>query len=391
MKKSVVDRLRAVRNSDRIDKRGTAATLLVAVSVAAFALIGVASSGADSYSYYYCPGGGNYTYCPPVVDKGTLIVIKHVINDDGGLAVASDFTMSINGIGADGGSVFPGQEAPGTTKSVTTGNYTVTEIGPAGYTASFSAGCSGTIAKDETKTCTVTNDDQPATLTVIKHVINDNNGKATAASFTIQVTGANASPSSFPGSESGTAVTLDGNTQFSVGETGPGGYGLTKSGTCSGTLPLGGSATCTLTNNDFSPRLTIGFWKSHEAETTALLPQTLGPYSVATFAQASAIFAASNCGKSTTMDALACLAAQLLAAKLNLANNADTCIQPTVAKADTFLSGGTVTVGGVTAAGVVYTGPSGTYTLTPQQRAIAVALANVLDAYNNNAKKCTNA
>jgi hypothetical protein len=43
------------------------------------------------------------------------------------------------------------------------------------------------------------------------------------------------------------------------------------------------------------------------------------------------------------------------------------------------------------APGVVYTGPGGTYTLTSAQRAIAVALGNVLGAYDQNAKKCTNA
>ena len=34
--------------------------------------------------------------------------------------------------------------------------------------------------RGETKTCTVTNDDQAAKLTVIKHVINDNGGTAVA-------------------------------------------------------------------------------------------------------------------------------------------------------------------------------------------------------------------
>ena len=49
---------------------------------------------------------------------------------------------------------------------------------PAGYAASYSADCTGTIAIGETKTCTVTNDDIAPTLTVIKHVINDNGGTA---------------------------------------------------------------------------------------------------------------------------------------------------------------------------------------------------------------------
>ena len=44
-----------------------------------------------------------------------------------------------------------------------------------------SAQCAGTAVIGGTYTCTITNDDQAATLTVIKHVINDNGGTATAA------------------------------------------------------------------------------------------------------------------------------------------------------------------------------------------------------------------
>ena len=39
------------------------------------------------------------------------------------------------------------------------GAYSVSETGPSGYAASYSADCTGTIAIGETKTCTVTNDD----------------------------------------------------------------------------------------------------------------------------------------------------------------------------------------------------------------------------------------
>ena len=67
---------------------------------------------------------------------------------------------------------------------------TSTEGGPAGYTESLSADCSGTLALGETKTCTVTNDDIAPKLTVIKHVINDNGGTKTAADFTLTATGA---------------------------------------------------------------------------------------------------------------------------------------------------------------------------------------------------------
>ncbi|MFH0828989.1 MAG: NEW3 domain-containing protein [Candidatus Kerfeldbacteria bacterium] len=100
-------------------------------------------------------------------DTGTLIVKKHVINNDGGQKVAIDFTMDIAGVTVLGTSSFPGEEA-GTTRTVTTGVYNVTETQLPGYTASFSADCAGTLAFGETKTCTITNDDIVSTIGLVK-------------------------------------------------------------------------------------------------------------------------------------------------------------------------------------------------------------------------------
>src|SRR6185437_5975469 len=111
-----------------------------------------------------------------------LIVIKHVINDNGGTAKGSDFTLDSGGAN-DSPDNFAGAESPGTEVTLDAGSYNVTESGPTGYTASYSTDCSGSIANGQTKTCTVTNDDQPAKLIVIKHVINNNGGTATAADF----------------------------------------------------------------------------------------------------------------------------------------------------------------------------------------------------------------
>ena len=123
-----------------------------------------------------------------------------------------------------------------------------------------------------------------------------------------------------------------------------------------------------------TPPLSAGFWKNHQGQTTALLPQSLGGYSVITFAQASAVFAGMNCSNSSTstQNAVGCLAAQLLAAELNVSNNAsNVCIFNTVLQANAFLSS------------VGYIGPSGTYALTDAQRSTAVSLASQLDAFNN--------
>ncbi|MDP3998055.1 MAG: SdrD B-like domain-containing protein, partial [bacterium] len=151
---------------------------------------------------------------------------------------------------------FPGEESPGTDKIVNPGTYNVTEGGPDGYESNFSTDCSGTIALGQTKTCTVTNDDKPATLTVIKHVINDSGGNAVASDFTMNVTGANVSSSSFAGSESGVSVTLDAGF-YSVDEDGLSGYIKSLGANCSGTITIGQTKTCTVTNDDVAPTITL--------------------------------------------------------------------------------------------------------------------------------------
>src|SRR5207244_2543272 len=78
----------------------------------------------------------------------------------------------------------------GTLVSLLPGAYGVTESGgPAtGYFAgTFSAECSGVIAAGEQKSCTVTNDAQPAHLTVLKTVINDSGGTKREPDFTMHV------------------------------------------------------------------------------------------------------------------------------------------------------------------------------------------------------------
>src|SRR2546426_9648024 len=145
-------------------REGTAGAL-IAVAFAALFVIGYPglSSASSEYTYGY---GYGYQY---QYQTGHLIVIKHVVKDNGGSASASDFTMTINGVTATGGNSFPGAESPGTNKEVTPGSYTVTETGPAGYTASSSADCSGSIAPGETKTSQERNGGQAGTPSGMKH------------------------------------------------------------------------------------------------------------------------------------------------------------------------------------------------------------------------------
>src|SRR4029079_639009 len=157
-----------------------------------------------------------------------LTVIKHVINDNGGTATAANFSLDSGGAN-DTPDNFAGAESPGTDVTLDAGSYNVTETGPSGYTASYSADCTGSIGVGQAKTCTVTNNDVAPKLTVIKHVINDNGGTATASQFTLDSGGINDTPDNFAGAESpGTDVTLDAGA-YNVTETGPSGYGATLS------------------------------------------------------------------------------------------------------------------------------------------------------------------
>ena len=183
-------------------------------------------------------------------------MIKHVINDSGGTASAGDFTMTVDDPGTNPAD-FPGAESPGTNVAVDPGAYSVSETGPSGYAATYSADCAATIAIGQTKTCTVTNDDIAPKLIVIKHVINDSGGTASASDFTMTVDDPGTNPADFPGAESpGTNVTVDPGS-YSVGETGPSGYAASYSADCAGSIAIGETKTCTVTNNDIAPKLIV--------------------------------------------------------------------------------------------------------------------------------------
>jgi sugar lactone lactonase YvrE len=180
---------------------------------------------------------------------GTLIVVKEVVNDNGGSGVPSDWTVTVTGTNPSP-ATFSGAPAPGTAVTLDPGTYSVDDTGPVGYGRTLSADCSGTIASGETKTCTITTDDQAATLLVIKEVVNNNGGSGVPSDWTITVTGTNPSPAAFAGAPApGTAVTLDPDT-YSVVATGPAGYSTTQSADCAGTIAAGETKTCTIASDD---------------------------------------------------------------------------------------------------------------------------------------------
>ena len=280
-----------------------------------------------------------------------LKLVKVVINDNGGTAKATDWTLSASG-------PTPISGAGGVENDVDAGTYTLSESGgPVGYTAG-SWICEGgqqldnqiTLALGQSATCTLTNNDQQAYITVVKNVINDNGGSALPGDFNLTL-GGNAVIS-------GVAVPVNPGTH-TAGETPLPGYTFQGfSGECDSngavTVALGESKTCTLTNDDTpggEPR-TIGFWKNWNTCTGGNQDQSAasvgGPdagryllddllenpgYTIGKLelGDGDCLIAVKildkrkSTGEKMASDAAYNLAAQLLAAKLNLSAGAETC------------------------------------------------------------------
>src|SRR5262249_43011697 len=110
-----------------------------------------------------------------------------------------------------------------------------------------------TIEKNNVTTCTFTNDPGPGTVTVIKKMINDNGGTATADQYTLKV----GSTTVINGTQTSIPVG-----KYVVSESGPtAGYAASFSGDCDAqgnlTVQSGQAYTCTITNNDIAPKLTL--------------------------------------------------------------------------------------------------------------------------------------
>lgn len=112
------------------------------------------------------------------VKLATITIEKVVVNDNGGTATSSDFTIHLHRIVGENmidvdGSPQPGSASGTVYNNLATSTYHVAETGgPDGYTTTFSGACdeNGNIAVDagESRTCTVTNNDNPpATTTVV--------------------------------------------------------------------------------------------------------------------------------------------------------------------------------------------------------------------------------
>src|SRR5439155_14791788 len=125
------------------------------------------------------------------------------------------------------------------------GSYNVTETADPEYDTTYSADCNGAIALNETKTCTVTNNDKAAHLIIIKNVVNDNGGTKAAGDFSGTITGVSAAGgNTWTGAGSpGVDKTLASVGSYTVTETADPDYNTTYSADCNGAIALGQTKT----------------------------------------------------------------------------------------------------------------------------------------------------
>jgi len=187
--------------------------------------------------------------------RGSIRVIKVVMNNNGGTAAPSAFMISL---GDTAKTTFPGGD---NIFSFDEGySFNVTEIGlPIGYVELSKSGtCVGTIADGITHTCTITNDDQPGTLIVNKLVVNDNGGTKIATDFSFQVNGGSATAflQDTDPLHGKNTLTVSAGT-YNVTEPAVSGYTTTYSTCSSVVVANGGTETCTITNDDQAGTLIV--------------------------------------------------------------------------------------------------------------------------------------
>ena len=140
-----------------------------------------------------------------------LTLVKQVVNDNGGTAVPTAWTLQAAGAVTLTG---PTGSAAVTNQVVPAGTYNLSESGgpPPGTYAAGPWSCTGatsftassvTLDADDVATCTIVNNDQPAHLTLIKTVVNFFGGTAVPTDWTLNATG----PTPISGPTGSAAVT----------------------------------------------------------------------------------------------------------------------------------------------------------------------------------------
>lgn len=177
-----------------------------------------------------------------------LTVTKVVVNDNGGTLSVNDFPLFVDSTGV----------TSGVQNGFNAGSYVISETEDSGYSATISGDCDAngnvSLSVGDVKSCTVTNDDIGPTLTLIKTVVNDNGGTLGVSDFNLYIDGVAATSGQAYEATAGVEITV---TEDEV-------YGYEASawgGDCSAdgkiTLSPGENATCTITNDDIQPKLTV--------------------------------------------------------------------------------------------------------------------------------------
>jgi len=204
--------------------------------------------------------------------KGSIKVIKNVdgngdgdLNDSVDVKGADDWKWRLNTTEYSTGTV---------ASNLTPGTYTISEVNKDNYHF-VSLECSGgssvsitggsavvNLKSGEDVVCTYTNARNLGKLIVVKNVINDNGGTKSAQEFSFKIDSENAQ--SFIGSELDKLVGRNEYTRYSglthsitEVEANSNGYATTYDNCSNITIPYGGKVTCTITNNDVAPELTV--------------------------------------------------------------------------------------------------------------------------------------
>ncbi len=244
-----------------------------------------------SASNWVCVGGASSTGSSVTLALGSdatctitntavspsLTLSKQVVNSSGGSASVADWTLQFQGPAT--GSGVTGSAAV-SNATVPAGSYALSETGgPSGYSPSAWTCTGGTVTGSSVQVglganveCTITNTDQPASLTLIKTVSGGDSGTTKVpADWTLTAT-----PSEISGQAAvtgnGTGVSADGGVQsasvfsgsYTLSEDGPSGFDqgnwVCQGGVVNGdvvTLPPGGNVICTITNTAQTPTLTL--------------------------------------------------------------------------------------------------------------------------------------
>ena len=232
----------------------------------------ICGTGAGQFPTSGPPSKCDYQLLNTTVDlvfAPQLTLIKTVVNNSGGSALPTAWTLSATG--PDSISGITGTPDV-TAVEVTEGAYTLGETGPAGYTGTWQCTGGGTLLNGvvtlsnanpaQQTTCTLTNDDQPGTLTLVKNLITDNGSTSTLADWTLTATG----PVTVTGLANSPSIVnqvVPAGT-YALTENGPSGFFRSQwscvGGTQNGgniTIGLGQNVTCTITNDDLAPTLVL--------------------------------------------------------------------------------------------------------------------------------------